>query len=318
MARRSTARIIGSRLLQALPVVLCATLIVFALVNLLPGDVAAVIAGDNASDERIAEIRHIYGLDRSLITQYVVWLRDAVQGDLSRSLLSNEAVVTSISRAFPNTLLIVAIAMLLSLLIGVPLGIGAATKPDSFLDRSVMLIASIGIAIPNFWLAMILVAVVSLHLNLLPATGAVPISEDPVGALKHAILPAVAIASGGIAEVARQLRSSLLDVLSSQYVRTLHAKGLSPAMILWQHGLKNVGVNLLTVTSLLFNRMLAATVVVEAVFAIPGMGSLIVRAAIQRDFPVVQGVVLAMVVVVILINLISDLLCAIVDPRIDA
>lgn len=318
MAQRSTTRIIGGRLLQALPVVLCATLIVFALVKMLPGDVAVVIAGDNASDERIAEIRTLYGLDRPLVTQYLAWLWDAVRGDLSRSLLSNEEVVTSIGRAFPNTLLIVFLAMVLSLAIGIPLGIGAATKPDSFIDRSVMMLASVGIAIPNFWLAMILVAVVSLHFGLLPATGAVPFSTDPLRAIQHAFLPALAIASGGIAEVARQLRSSLLDVLSSQYVRTLHAKGLSPGRILWQHGLKNVGVNLLTVTSLLVNRMLAATVVVEAVFAIPGMGSLIVRAAVQRDFPVVQGVVLAMVVVVILVNLISDLLCAIVDPRIDA
>jgi peptide/nickel transport system permease protein len=176
--------------------------------------------------------------------------------------------------------------------------------------------ASVGVAIPNFWLAMILVSYFALSYNWFPATGSVPVTEDFLGALYHAILPAIALAAGGVAEVARQLRSSLVEILSSQHVRTLHAKGLSPAAILWKHGLKNVAVNLLTVIGLLANRLLAATVVVEAVFAIPGMGNLIVHAAIQRDFPVVQGVVFAMVLVVIAINLLIDVLYSIVDPRI--
>jgi peptide/nickel transport system permease protein len=160
------------------------------------------------------------------------------------------------------------------------------------------------------------VAFFALSLNWLPATGAVPISEDFWGAISHAILPACALAAGGVAEVARQLRSSLVEIMSSQQVRTLHAKGLSPSAILWRHGLKNVSVNLLTVISLLFNRMLAATVVVEAVFAVPGMGNLIVNAAIHRDFPVVQGVVFAMVLVVVTLNLVTDILYSILDPRI--
>ena len=150
-----------------------------------------------------------------------------------------------------------------------------------------------------------------------PATGAKSFGVSPLEAIRHALLPGIAIAAYGMTEVARQLRGSLLEVLSSQYVRTLHAKGLSMTRILWQHGLKNVSVNLFTIISLLVNRMLAATVVIEAVFAIPGLGSLIVRGAIQRDFPIVQGVVFAMVIVVIMVNLIADLLCAAVDPRIE-
>ena len=318
MARRSTTHIIGSRILQALPVILLATFIVFSLLKLLPGDIAVTLAGDNASDARIAEIKSLYGLDRPFLVQYGSWLVHAVQGDLSRSLLSGEAVASSISRAFPNTLLIVAIALLLALLTGIPMGIISAIKPGGWVDKTVSLIASFGVAVPSFWFAMILVAEISLKLNWLPATGARPLSTAPVDALRHALLPAIAIAAYGMAEVARQLRGSLLEVLSSQFVRTLHAKGLSTWAILWKHGLKNVGVNLLTIISLLVNRMLAATVVVEAVFAIPGMGSLIVRGAIQRDFPIVQGVVFAMVIVVITVNLITDLLCAAVDPRIDA
>ena len=318
MARRSTTHIIGSRLVQSLPVILLATFIVFSLLKLLPGDIAVTLAGDNASDARIAEIKSLYGLDRPFLVQYGTWLLDALRGDLSRSLLTGEAVANSIGRAFPNTLLIVTIALFLALFTGIPMGIIAAIKPGGWVDKLVSLIASFGVAVPSFWFAMILVAEISLKLNWLPATGARSFSTAPVDAIRHALLPAIAIAAYGMAEVARQLRGSLLEVLSSQFVRTLHAKGLSMWAILWKHGLKNVGVNLLTIISLLVNRMLAATVVVEAVFAIPGMGSLIVRGAIQRDFPIVQGVVFAMVVVVISVNLITDLLCAAVDPRIDA
>jgi peptide/nickel transport system permease protein len=317
MARRSPAKVIGSRLLQALPVILLATFMVFSLLKLVPGDIAVTLAGDNASDIRIAEIKRIYGLDRPFMVQYGAWLGKAVQGDLSQSLLSGEKVVDSISRAFPNTLLIVAIALMLALATGIPMGIVAAIKPNGWVDKIVSMVASLGVAIPGFWLAMILVAEISLKLNWLPATGAKSFAVSPWDAIRHALLPAIAIAAYGMAEVARQLRGSLLEVLSSQYVRTLHAKGLSMSRILWQHGLKNVSVNLFTIISLLVNRMLAATVVVEAVFAIPGLGSLIVRGAIQRDFPIVQGVVFAMVIVVILVNLIADLLCAAVDPRIE-
>jgi peptide/nickel transport system permease protein len=225
-------------------------------------------------------------------------------------------VLSSIARCFPHTLLIVALAMVMALIVGIPLGIAAANRQGSWVDNFVMTVASLGVAIPNFWLGMLLVAFFALSLNWLPATGAVPISEDFWGAISHAILPACALAAGGVAEVARQLRSSLVEIMSSQQVRTLHAKGLSPSSILWRHGLKNVSVNLLTVISLLFNRMLAATVVVEAVFAVPGMGNLIVNAAIHRDFPVVQGVVFAMVLVVVTLNLVTDILYSILDPRI--
>lgn len=316
MLTRAKRALIVRRLLQAVPVIVLATIIVFGLLKLVPGDVAITLAGDNASDERIAEIRHIYGLDQPFLVQYGAWLWKAVHGDLSKSLISGEPVITSIARSFPNTLLIVALALLIALAVGIPLGIAAASKPGSTLDKSIMALASVGVAVPNFWLAMILVAIFSLGYGWFPATGSVPLSQDPWQSLLHAILPAIALAAGGIAEVSRQLRSSLVDILSSQAVRTLHAKGLSPAAILWKHGLKNVSVNLLTVISLLANRLLAATVVVEAVFAIPGMGNLIVNAALHRDFPVVQGVVFAMVLVVVGINLLADVLYSVLDPRI--
>jgi peptide/nickel transport system permease protein len=304
------------RLLQAVPVIVLSTFIVFGLLKLVPGDVAVTLAGDNATEQRIAEIRQIYGLDRAFLVQYGTWLSKAVQGDLSKSLVSSEQVLTSIKRSLPHTLLIVALAMTIALVVGIPLGILAASRPGSWLDGFVMAVASLGVAIPNFWLGMLLVAFFALSLGWLPATGAVTFTDNPWQAFRHALLPAIALASGGIAEVARQLRSSLVEIQSSQAVRTLHAKGLSPSSILWRHGLKNVSVNLLTVISLLANRMLAATVVVEAVFAIPGMGGLIVNAAITRDFPIVQGVVFVMVLIVVTINLVSDILYSVLDPRI--
>lgn len=316
MAMSPRLRKIRRRLLQAVPVLVLATFVVFGLLKLMPGDIAITLAGENATEQRIAEIRTLYGLDRPFLVQYGSWLAHAVQGDLSKSLATGEQVAVSIARAFPNTLLIVVLAMSVALAIGVPLGMLAASRPDGARDRIVTSVASLGIAVPNFWLAMLLVAWFALGTGWFPATGAKPLAEGLGPALHHAILPALALAAGGVAEVSRQLRSSLVEILSSPPVRTLRAKGLSAGAILWKHGLKNAGVNLLTVTTLLFNRLLAATVVVEAVFAIPGMGNLIVNAALTRDLPVVQGVVFVMVLVVITINLTADLLYTVLDPRI--
>ena len=316
MLASARLRVIRRRLLQALPVLVLATFVVFGLLKLMPGDIAITLAGENATEQRIAEIRELYGLNRPWLVQYGSWLGHALQGDLSKSLANGEPVAQSIARAFPNTLLIVVLAMTVALGLGIPLGLLAASRPDGLRDRAVTSVASLGIAVPNFWLAMILVSFLALEMGWFPATGAVPLKENVPKALHHAMLPALALAAGGVAEVSRQLRSSLVEILSSPYVRTLRAKGLSAGVILWKHGLKNAGVNLLTVTTLLFNRLLAATVVVEAVFAIPGMGNLIVNAALTRDLPVVQGVVFVMVLVVITINLVADLLYTVLDPRI--
>ena len=313
--QRLRRNLVVKRLLQALPVLLFATFVVFGLLKLVPGDIAVTLAGDNASEERLAEIRRLYDLDKPLLVQYGKWLWHATHGDLSRSLMSGEAVTVSIARCLPNTALIVVLAMTVTLLVGVPLGVVAAAWRRRRLDDILMTVASLGVAIPNFWLAMVLIAIFSLQFNWFPATGAASLSEDPVGALRHAILPALALAAGGIAEVSRQLRSSLIDLLISQQMRTLHAKGLTPIEIFCKHGLRNVGVNLLTIATLLANRMLAATVVIEAVFAIPGMGGLVVQGALTRDFPVVQGAVFVMALIVISINLLADMLYGVIDPR---
>lgn len=310
-------KIIASRIVQVLPVVALATVAIFGLLQLVPGDPAAVIAGEYATAEQIANLRHMLGLDRPLAEQYLTWLYHAFQGDLSRSLISGEPVLGEILHRLPNTLLIACLALCLSTLVGVPLGILAATNADTKLDRCVTSLASLGVAVPNFWLAMILVGFFALNLRLFPTTGAIPITEDFFGALRHAALPALGLSAGGIAEITRQLRSGLIEVLSSQYVRTLRAKGLSQASILWKHSLKNVSLTLLTVIGLVFNRALGATVAIEAVFAIPGTGSLIVNSAINKDFPVVQGVVFVLVIIVVSCNLLIDILYSLFDPRVN-
>ena len=304
------------RAIQVVPVVAMATLVIFGLIQLVPGDPAATIAGEYATAESIEAIRQNLGLDRPLWQQYTGWLWNAAQGDLSKSLLTGLPVLDEVMRRLPSTLLIAGLALVISVLVGVPLGILAATRADTMVDRVVTSIASLGVAIPNFWLGMILVSIFALGFGWFPTTGAKPISEDFWGALHYAALPAVTLATGGIAEIARQLRSSLIEVLQSQYVRTLRAKGLPPVLILWKHGLRNAALTLLTVIGLVFNHTLGATVATEAVFAIPGAGSMIANAAINKDFPIVQGAVFVLVLIVIAMNLIIDLLYTVLDPRV--
>lgn len=317
MTRRSpVAAMLLRRAVQVVPVAVLATFIVFGLLQLVPGDPAAILAGDYASAERIAQIRAQYGFDQPLLAQYGAWLLHAARGDFGTSLLSGQAVLPAIAEQMPNTLVVVAGALLLSLLVGVPLGILAATRAGSVVDGAVSTVASLGVAMPNFWLGMVLVTVFALDLGWLPATGSAPLFTDPLGAVRHAVLPAVAVSAGGVADVARQVRSALAEVLGAPFVRTLRAKGMGPGAIVWKHGLKNIGVTLATVVGLLVNAMLGATVVVEAVFAIPGLGSLVVKSAIGKDFPMVQGVVLVMVLIVIAVNLLVDMLYPLLDPRI--
>lgn len=316
MRAKRMARLIGYSLLQVGPVLVVATFMVFALMQLVPGDVAIALAGENATRARVEEIRILYGLDRPILAQYGSWLWKMAQGDMSVSMLSAEPVFDSIQRRLPVTLLVVGLAMLVSLAVGIPLGITAAMHPRRLVDFVVTAFASLGIALPGFWLGMILVSIFAMRLNWFPVSGMAKMSTDPWGAVWHAILPAVALAASGTAEVARQTRSALLEVQSSQYIRTLLAKGLSQSAIFWKHGLKNISVTLLTVIGLLFNRLLGGTVVIEAVFAISGMGSLVVTAATGKDYPVIQGVMLTMVVIVVAVNLVIEILYAVFDPRI--
>jgi len=311
-------RLIGRRLLQFLPIVVFATFVVFGLLQLVPGDPALSLAGDYATTQHLAEIRHEYGFDQPLIVQYGIWLWHAAQGNLGLSLFSSEPVSQLIRDRLPNTILIALYALIVASAIGIPLGVLAATRNGSKLDSFVTASASLGVALPSFWLAMILALQFSLYRHWFPTTGAAPFFSDPFGALSHATLPAIALAVGVVATLARQVRSDLLEVLNQQYMRTLRAKGLSSGAILWKHGLRNVSATLLTLVGLQVNRLFSGAVVIEAVFAIPGVGSLVSYSAINKDFPVVQGVVLVLVLIVISVNLAVDVITALLDPRVAA
>lgn len=313
---RQIVSLVLRRLWYLLPVLVLASFVAFGLLQLVEGDPAVTLAGDYASPARLEEIRHLYGLDRPFLVQYGIWLSHVVRGDLGRSLLSSDDVLHLVLSRLPNSLLIAICALILSALAGIPLGIAAATRVGSRLDICISGLVSLGVALPSFWLGMILVANFALKLHWLPATGAVAFWSNPGDALRHALLPALALSSGGIAELARQVRSAMIEVLNSQNVRTLRAKGLSPASILWKHGLRNVSVTLLTILGLLVNRLFAGAVVIEAVFGIPGVGSLIAYSALNKDYPVVQGVVLVLVVIVLAVNLVVDALSIALDPRV--
>ena len=295
---------------------LLATFISFMLIQLVPGDPATAIAGENATPERLAEIRTDLGLDQPLLEQYGDWVWNAVQGDFGRSLYSGQDVSRQISDRLPVSVQIVAMSILFAILIGVPVGIIAALRHGTFLDRILTGASTLGIAVPNFWLGMILVSVFALNMGWFPAGGFDGISVGLGPFLKSSILPAITLGSAGAAEVARQLRSALIDVMATDYMRTARAKGLPKRVVVMRHAVRNAMVTMVTILGLLVSRLVGGTVVVETVFAIPGLGSLVVDAVEQRDYPVIQAVVLVLALIVLIVNALVDVAYRRIDPRI--
>ena len=309
-------RLLGIRLAAVIPTLLFATFTIFALQHIGPADPATVILGENATEERIAQVREQLGLDDPLIVQYANWLSDVATLDLGTSIIRTEEVWDVITRALPVTVQLVAAAVLFSVLVGIPLGILAATRANRPTDTVVTSASALGVSVPNFWLALVLVTVFAINWRLVPARGFTLITEDLGEAFRSTVLPAFVISTSGIAIVTRQVRGAMIESLNAPSVRTHRAKGLPWRTILWKHALRNSAVTIVTVIGLLVNTTLGATVVIEAVFAIPGMGFRIVNAAGARDFPVIQGVVLTYVVIVLAINLLIDIAYRFIDPRI--
>jgi peptide/nickel transport system permease protein len=309
-------RLILQRLGVLIPTLFLATFVVFMLLHLIPGDPAIAILGENATPQALADVRERLGLNDPLLVQYWHWLSDALQFDLGQSLRTREDVVDAIRRTLPTTLHIVVGGLIVSTVIGIPVGVASARRANRPADRIITSASSLGVAMPSFWLGLILVSWFSLRWDLLPATGFVGISSDPVEAIKHVLLPSIAVGVVGAAEVSRQLRAVMIEILDADYVRTHRAKGLRGRAIVWRHALKNAAVPLVTIIGLQVNRFLGATVIIEAVFGIAGTGTLVVGATQTSDFPVVQGVVLAMVVIVVLTNLVVDIAYRLFDPRI--
>lgn len=307
--------VLAKRIGSVIPTLVIASIVVFLLVQLVPGDPAVASAGEGATKQVIAERRHQLGLDQSILVQYWHWLTNALHGSLGSSLLNGEAVTHAIARTLPETVSVVVLALVFSVLLGVPGGILAGVHSRRAVDRIVSTLSSIGIAMPSFWLGLILVTLVAIQHHFLPATGYVSPSDSFGDFLRHLVLPSFAMGVVGAAEIARQLRSAMIQTLSSDFVRTLYAKGLSERQVI-RHALKNSSVPLLTIVGLQVNRFLGATVVIEAVFGITGLGNLIMNATLQKDFIVIQGVVLIMAVIVIFTNVLVDLSYRLVDPRI--
>jgi len=309
-------RLVLSRLVTLVPTLLLATFGVFLLVHLAPGDPAVALAGENATQAQIDQVREQEGFDRPLLVQYVDWLSHAVRGDLGDSYNTHTSVVTAIRQTLPITLQLVAGALLVAVVVGIAAGVASARRAHTAADSVLASAASAGAAMPSFWLGLVLVSIFALQLGWLPATGYAGITTDPGLALRQLVLPSIALGVAGAAEIARQLRGAMIETLASDHVRTLRAKGLAERPIVWRHALKGSAVPLLTIVGLQVSRFLGATVVVEAVFGISGIGTLVVSAAQNRDYPVVEGVVVVMAVLVILTNFVVDVSYRLVDPRI--
>jgi peptide/nickel transport system permease protein len=286
----------------------------FLLMSMTGGDPARNILGDGATVEQVAAKSAELGLDQPLVVRYVDWLGAAVTGDFGRSWFTNEPVMTSLANKFPVSLSVVVTAILVTALLSAVLGVTAAVK-RGWVDRFVQMFAVLGFALPNFWVALILVTVFAVNLKLLPATGYVPFTTDPVRWLLGLILPVAALVVGTIASTAQQVRGATIDVLRQDYVRTLRSRGISHRSLLFRHVLRNAAPPALTVLSLQFVGLLGGAIIIEKIFALPGIGSLAVNATLQGDLPQILGLVVVMVVLVVIVNLVIDLLTGWLNPK---
>lgn len=303
------------RLLQIVPTLFFVTIIVFSLQQLLPGDPALVMAGEERNPEVLAEIRARYRLDQPVVVQYVYWLKGVLAGDLGESLKHKLPIVTLIAQKLPVTLQLAAMALLIALGIGLPAGVLSAVKRDTAWDYGANLFALWGLSIPNFWLGFLLIVLFSVKLNWLPASGYVSPFVDPVQSLKATILPAFVLGNAIAAVLMRHMRAAMLQAMSSDYVRTARAKGLLERSVVLKHALRNALTPVITLGALELGTLLSGAVLTEQVFSVPGFGKMVVDAVFNRDYPVVQGVVLVTATAYILLNLLADIAYVLVNPR---
>ena len=304
------------RLLAIIPVLVVVAIVTFSLIHITPGDPVSLMAGDLATPEQKEAIRKDMGLDRPIYQQLVIYFADLLRGDLGESIFNKFKVTTLISQRLEPTLFIAVFSQLVSIIIAIPLGILAAWKANTWIDRVVMVIAVLGLAIPSFWLGANLIWVFAVKLHWFPAFGYIPISEGVVPWIKSITLPSISVGFISAALIARMTRASMLEVLREDYVRTARAKGLGEQAVLLGHAFKNASIPVVTIIGIGIAGLVSGLVVTEAVFGIPGVGRLIVDAVNRRDYPVIQGVILMFTVAYVLINLIVDLIYGYLDPRI--
>lgn len=310
------AYMILKKVLSIIPLLLLVSVILFLLINLLPGDAAMGMVTEGASEDYVNRVRAEMGLDKPPVTRYFNWLAGIFRGDLGKSLISNQLVSVKIAQRLPVTLEITFVAMIISILIAVPLGILSAVRRGSIFDNIGSFISMLGIAMPPFWLGMLLVLLFSVTLNMLPASGFVSFAQDPLQNLRCVIMPATSIGVAFAATVMRQTRSALLEVMQQDYVTTAYAKGLKGRVVIWKHALRNALIPVITVTTMQIGRLIGGAVVTETVFALPGVGREIVDAILSRDYPVVMGMILVVAALVVVTNTLVDVLYILIDPRI--
>jgi len=327
---------ITKRLLMLIPVLIGVSILSFSLIHLAPGDPALTIAGERASPQVISAIREKYGLDKPLTTQYWVWLKQVLQGDLGRSIVSNEYVAKEILERFPNTVELTIFAMIFAVVIGSIAGIISASRQYSVFDYSFMGLAIFGISMPVFWLGIMLMMIFGVYLRWLPISGRISmmISFQRItgfylldsiitgnfaaffSSLRYLILPSIALSTIPMAIIARVTRSSMLEVLRQDFIRTERAKGLSERMVIYKHAVRNAMIPVITVIGLNFGLLLAGAILTETVFSWPGIGRYVVNAVNMRDYSVVQGCVLFFALMFVIVNLITDIVYVYIDPRI--
>ncbi|HYG44190.1 MAG TPA: ABC transporter permease [Bordetella sp.] len=309
-------RIVSTRIAQALPVMLIVAILTFFLMHMLPGDPAVIIAGDQAGPEAIAAIRSSLGLDRPLMEQLWMWLAHLAQGNFGESLILNQPVLSAVLERLPVTLSLAAVAFAITLPIGIGLGIVAAYWRNSWIDSAVMGFALLGVSVPNFWIATLSVILFSVNLGWLPSAGYVPMEEGYGEWLAALIQPAAVLALFQIGFLARMTRSEMLEILDQDYVRTARAKGVSESLTVVKHAFRNTLVSVVTVGGYILSLLIGGSVVVEQVFALPGIGRLLVQAIMARDYPTVQGTMLLLGFAFVLVNVAIDLIYTFLDPRV--
>ena len=304
------SKYIYKRLIMLIPVLIGVTFMVYFILNLSPGDTATMIAGEGADAETIETIRREYGLDQPVIVQYGKYMLNLLHGDMGKSYLTNRDVFTSIAEAFPNTAKLAFWSILVAIVISLPIGIISATKQYSVADNVGMIVALLGVATPNFWLGLMLIIVFSLKLGWLPSGG--------MNGWKSYIMPAITLGTADTALITRMTRSSMLEVIRQDYIRTARAKGVPEKMVIRKHALKNALIPVVTVIGLQFGGLLGGATITETIFAWPGVGRLLVDAIKSKDTPLVLGGVIMLTITFSVINLLVDILYAFIDPRIKA
>jgi peptide/nickel transport system permease protein len=305
------------RLIAMIPVLFVVAVVSFTIIHLAPGDPVLMILGDDATQQDIQNVRSQLGLDRPLYVQFFVFVSQLVRGDLGTSLFFSAPVSQAILERAEPTIMLTLLSLAISLTLGVLMGVTAAVKRNSAVDQTILVFSLFGVAMPNFWLGLNLILLFSVVLGWLPTSGYVPLREGGLGGVfRSLILPATALGFSQAALISRMTRSSVLDVLSQDFIRTARAKGVLPRMVLYRHALRNALIPVLTVAGISMATLIGGSVVIETVFAIPGVGSLMVQSIFRRDYPVIQGTLVVVAGLYVLVNLLVDMAYVVLDPRI--